>query len=95
MIAERVESYNKVFDCADEMPQLPEVPEDGTQETNRKRVTRPRRVNHIVGRHLWRKKRTTIADQTAPPAPDPVMRRFTADTLNTRRCGNIAWSVRR
>ncbi|MFF2131473.1 IS3 family transposase [Streptomyces olivochromogenes] len=56
---------------------------------NRKRVTRLMRVNRIVGRHLRRKKRTTIADTMAPPAPDLVMRDFTADTLNARWCGAI------
>lgn len=34
---------------------------------NRKRVTRLMRVNRIVGRHLWRKKRTTIADGRLRP----------------------------
>ncbi|MFE5797115.1 IS3 family transposase [Streptomyces sp. NPDC056503] len=58
---------------------------------NRKRVTRLMRVNHIVGRHLRRKKRTTIADKAAPPVPDLVMRDFTADTLNTRWCGDITY----
>ncbi|WP_329529405.1 IS3 family transposase [Streptomyces sp. NBC_01462] len=58
---------------------------------NRKRVTRLMRVNHIVGRHLRRKKRTTIADKTAPPAPDLVMRDFTANTLNTKWCGDITY----
>ncbi|QTE01447.1 IS2 transposase TnpB [Streptomyces cyanogenus] len=50
---------------------------------NRKRVTRLMQINHIVGRHLRRKKRTTIADHAAPPAPDLVMRYFTADTLSS------------
>ncbi|WP_438319825.1 IS3 family transposase (plasmid) [Streptomyces sp. HUAS TT3] len=58
---------------------------------NRKRVTRLMRVNHIVGRHLRKKKRTTIADRTTPPAPDLVMHDFTADTLNTRWCGDITY----
>jgi hypothetical protein len=58
---------------------------------NRKRVTRLMRINHIVGRHLRRKKRTTIADRTALPVPDLVMRDFTADTLNTRWCGDITY----
>lgn len=58
---------------------------------NRKRVTRLMRVNHIVGRHVRRKKRTTIADRTAPPVPDLVMRDFTADTLNTKWCGDITY----
>ncbi|MGW2822098.1 IS3 family transposase [Streptomyces sp. NPDC001443] len=60
---------------------------------NRKRVTRPMRINHIVGRHLRKKKRTTIADRTAPLAPDLVMRDFTADTLNTRWCGDITYTA--
>ncbi|MGD3113064.1 IS3 family transposase [Streptomyces sp. YGL11-2] len=58
---------------------------------NRKRVTRLMRVNHIVGRHLRKKKRTTIADRTAPPVPDLLMRDFTADSLNTRWCGDITY----
>jgi transposase InsO family protein len=58
---------------------------------NRKRVTRLMPINHIVGRHLRKKKRTTIADRTAPPAPDLVMRDFTADALNTRWCGDITY----
>jgi transposase InsO family protein len=58
---------------------------------NRKRVTRLMRINHIVGRHLRKRKRTAIADRTAPPAPDLVMRDFTADTLNTRWCGDITY----
>ncbi|MFH9298949.1 IS3 family transposase [Streptomyces sp. NPDC017520] len=56
---------------------------------NRKRVSRLMRTNHIVGRHLRRKKRTTIADRATVPVPDLVMRDFTADTLNTRWCGDI------
>ncbi|KAB1984171.1 DDE-type integrase/transposase/recombinase [Streptomyces triticiradicis] len=40
---------------------------------------------------MWKKKRTTIADRTAPPAPDLVTRDFTADTLNTRWCGDITY----
>ncbi|MFC9489263.1 IS3 family transposase [Streptomyces hydrogenans] len=58
---------------------------------NRKRVTRLMQVNHIVGRHLRKKKRTTMADKAAPPVPDLVMRDFTADTLNTRWCGDITY----
>jgi len=47
------------------------------------------RIHHIIGRHLRRTRRTTITDQTAPPAPDLMMRDFTADTLNTKWCGDI------
>ncbi|MFC5800869.1 IS3 family transposase [Streptomyces formicae] len=61
------------------------------RKVNRKRVTRLMRINHIVGRHLRKKKRTTTADRTVPPAPDLVMRDFTAETLNTRWCGDITY----
>ncbi|MFE1287354.1 IS3 family transposase [Streptomyces sp. NPDC058751] len=54
-------------------------------------VTRLMRIHHIVGRHLRRTRRTTIADKTAPPAPDLMMRDFTADTLNTKWCGDITY----
>lgn len=58
---------------------------------NRKRVTRLMRINNIVGLHLRRKKRTTIADKVAPPAPDLVQRDFTATTLNEKWCGDITY----
>ncbi|QCX82558.1 IS2 transposase TnpB (plasmid) [Streptomyces sp. YIM 121038] len=61
------------------------------RKTNRKRVTRRMRVHGIVGRHLHRKKRTTIPDRTAPPVPDLVHRDFTASALNTRWCGDITY----
>ncbi len=61
------------------------------RRVNRKRVTRLMRVNHIVGRHLRRKKRTTIADRTASPVPDLVMRDFTATALNSKWCGDITY----
>ncbi|MEU2874763.1 IS3 family transposase [Streptomyces olivoreticuli] len=58
---------------------------------NRKRITRLMRVNRIVGRHLRRKKLTTIADMTAPPAPDLMNRDFTATALNTKWCGDFTY----
>ncbi|MFD5662181.1 IS3 family transposase [Streptomyces hirsutus] len=58
---------------------------------NRKRVSRLMRINHIVGRHLRRKKRTTIQDRTAPPVPNLMMRDFTTDVLNTKWCGDITY----
>jgi transposase InsO family protein len=41
------------------------------REVNRKRVARLMQVNHIVGRHLRRKKRTTIADEDGPARAGP------------------------
>jgi transposase InsO family protein len=58
---------------------------------NRKRVARLMRKHHIVGRHLRRKKRTTIPDRLSPPAPDLVQRDFTAGDLDEKWCGDITY----
>jgi transposase InsO family protein len=55
---------------------------------NRKRVARLMSKHDIVGRHLRRKKRTTIPD---PVAPDLVQRDFTAADLDERWCGDITY----
>jgi transposase-like protein len=46
--------------------------------TNHKRVARLMRRHGIVGVHLRRRRRTTIADMSAAPAPDLLGRDFTA-----------------
>ncbi|MDH6580292.1 transposase InsO family protein [Kitasatospora sp. MAP5-34] len=58
---------------------------------NRKRVTRLMRERGIVGRHLRRRKRTTVPDPVAPPAPDLMGRDFTAAALDERWCGDITY----
>ncbi|MDX3234086.1 IS3 family transposase, partial [Streptomyces sp. ME19-01-6] len=58
---------------------------------NRKRVARLMREHGIVGRHLRRKKRTTVPDPAAPPAPDLLQRDFTASRLDERGCGDITY----
>jgi transposase InsO family protein len=58
---------------------------------NRKRVERLMRLNRIEGRHLRRRKHTTVPDRFAPPAPDLVQRDFSAGHLDERRCGDIAY----
>jgi transposase InsO family protein len=58
---------------------------------NRKRVERIMRQRDIVGRHLRRRKRTTIPDPTAPPAPDLIGRDFTATAPDRRWCGDITY----
>lgn len=61
------------------------------RKINRKRVTRLMRIHHVVGRHLRRTKRTTIADRSAPPVPDLMMRDFTATAVDTKWCGDITY----
>lgn len=49
------------------------------------------RLNRIEGRHLRRRKRTTVPDRFAPPAPDLVHRDFTAGQLDEKWCGDITY----
>ncbi|MCX4429197.1 IS3 family transposase [Streptomyces mirabilis] len=58
---------------------------------SRKRVARLMRKHGIVGRHLRKKKRTTIPDRLAPPVADLVQRDFTAGTLDEKWCGDITY----
>ncbi|WP_434976261.1 IS3 family transposase [Streptomyces mirabilis] len=58
---------------------------------NRKRVARLMRKHGIAGRHLRKKKRTTIPDRLAPPVADLVQRDFTASTLDEKWCGDITY----
>jgi transposase InsO family protein len=58
---------------------------------NRKRVERLKRRHSIEGRHLRRRKRTTIPDRLAPPAPDLVQHNFSARQLNEKWCGDITY----
>ncbi|WP_308365085.1 IS3 family transposase [Streptomyces sp. ISL-86] len=58
---------------------------------NRKRVVRLMRKHGIVGRHLRKKKRTTIPDRLAPPVADLVQRDFSAGVLDEKWCGDITY----
>lgn len=58
---------------------------------NLKRVERLMRVNGVEGRHLRRRKRTTVPDRLAPPAPDLVNRVFHAGQLDEKWCGDITY----
>ncbi|MFH9618333.1 IS3 family transposase [Streptomyces pratensis] len=59
---------------------------------NHKRVERLMRVNELEGRHSRRRKRTTVPDRLAPPAPDLVQRDFTAARMNETWCGDITYA---
>ncbi|MYY09851.1 IS3 family transposase [Streptomyces sp. SID4919] len=58
---------------------------------NRKRVARLMRKHGIIGRHLRKKKRTTVPDLLAPPVADLVQRDFTAGALDEKWCGDITY----
>ncbi|MEW1913753.1 IS3 family transposase [Kitasatospora sp. NPDC085895] len=63
----------------------------GGRAVNRKRVARLMRERWVTGRHLRRRKRTTIPDPIAPPVPDLIERDFTAERLDERWCGDITY----
>ncbi|GAA1125726.1 IS3 family transposase [Kitasatospora arboriphila] len=58
---------------------------------NRRRVERLMRIHGIGGRHLRRRKRTTVPDKLAPPAPDLVRRDFIAADPDEKWCGDITY----
>ncbi|MEU6540947.1 IS3 family transposase [Streptomyces sp. NPDC047000] len=58
---------------------------------NRERVVRLMRKHQIVGRHLRKKKRTTIPGRLAPPVADLVQRDFTAGAPDEKWCGDITY----
>ena len=58
---------------------------------NHKRVARVMRERGIVGRHLRRRKRTTICDPAAAPVADLLGRDFTATAPDQRWCGDITY----
>lgn len=58
---------------------------------NRKRVERLMRRHGLEGRHLRRRKRTTVPGRLAPAAPDLVNRNFHAGQLDEKWCGDITY----
>lgn len=61
------------------------------RHANHKRVARLMRRHQIIGVHLRRRRRTTIADKTTAPAPDLLDRDFHATTPNAKWCGDITY----
>jgi transposase InsO family protein len=61
------------------------------ERVNRKRVERIMRQHRIVGVHLRRRHRTTIADLAAAKAADLIGRDFTAEVPNTKYVGDITY----
>jgi transposase InsO family protein len=90
-LVDRIREIHAEHDGAYGAPRVhAELRADG-HAVNRKRVTRLMRVNGIVGRHLRRGKRTTIADRSAAAVPDLVARDFTAGELDAKWCGDITY----
>lgn len=63
----------------------------GRGPVNRKKVARLMREAGIQGRHQRRRKRTTVPDPKAPPAPDLVERDFTATAPNEKWVGDFTY----
>jgi transposase InsO family protein len=58
---------------------------------NHKRIERMMRAAGVIGIHLRRQRKTTVADPTAVPAPDLLARDFTAERPDTRWVGDITY----
>ncbi|MEW1914208.1 DDE-type integrase/transposase/recombinase [Kitasatospora sp. NPDC085895] len=58
---------------------------------NRKRIARLIREHGIAGRHLHKRRRTTVQDRNTPSAPDLIGRDFTAAGPDVRWVGDITY----
>jgi transposase InsO family protein len=64
---------------------------DQGHRVNRKRVERVMREYRIVGRHLRRRRATTIPDPSASLIPDLLRRDFSTGAANARWCGDVTY----
>jgi transposase InsO family protein len=68
-----------------------ELRAQGVVVVNHQRVARIMRERGIVGRHLRRRKRTTICDPAAAPVRDLLGRDFTTTAPDQRWCEDITY----
>lgn len=90
-IAARIAAVHQASHGTYGSPRVTDELRERGQVLNRKRVERIMRERGIVGKHLRRRRRTTICDPLAPPAPDLLNRDFTATGADQRWCGDITY----
>ncbi|MCX4688596.1 IS3 family transposase [Kitasatospora purpeofusca] len=90
-LAARIEEIHGETNGAYGVPRVTRELRERHGPVNHKRVARLMRERGLVGRHLRRTVRTTVADRSVPPAPDLVGRDFTAAAPDTRWCGDITY----
>ncbi|MBH1939167.1 IS3 family transposase [Streptomyces sp. AV19] len=90
-LAARIRKVHAESDGTYGSPRITAELRDSGERVNHKRVERVMRRHRIVGVHLRKKHRTTIADPAAAKAPDLIQRDFTADIPNTKYVGDITY----
>ncbi|MEV6406010.1 IS3 family transposase [Streptomyces bobili] len=87
----RIEKIHGESNGAYGVPRITRELRERHAAVNHKRVARLMRERGLAGRHLRRTVRTTVADQSVPPAPDLVGRVFAAPAPDVRSCGDITY----
>jgi transposase InsO family protein len=59
------------------------------EPVNRKRIARIMRQRGVTGRHLRKRRKTTVADPAVAPVPDRLRRDFGVGPSDQRWCGDI------
>lgn len=90
-LATRIRAVHTESDGTYGAPRITAELRDAGLTVNHKRVERVMRAVGIVGLHLRRRHRTTVADPTAPKVADRIGRDFTANVPNSRYVGDITY----
>jgi transposase InsO family protein len=90
-LAARIRKVHTESDGTYGSPRITAELRDKGLHVNHKRIERVMRQRRIVGVHLRKKHRTTIADPAAAKAPDLIGRDFTATEPNTKYVGDITY----
>jgi transposase InsO family protein len=91
VLTERIRAIHNLSARTYGVPRITAELREAGMTVNHKRVERLMREHHIVGVHLRRRHRTTIADPRAPRVTDLLERDFTASAPNQKYVGDITY----
>lgn len=90
-LAERIRAIRTDSDGTYGVPRITAELRDAGERVNHKRIEHGMRAFEIVGLHLRKRHRTTLADPVARKVADQIGRDFTAVEPNTRYVGDITY----
>lgn len=90
-IAARIRAVHADSDGAYGSPRVTAELRAAGEPVNRKRVARIMREHGIIGRHLRKRRKTTVSDPAAGPVPDLLGRDFAVGPPGQRWCGDITY----
>lgn len=90
-LAARIAAMHADSDGAYGSPRVSAELQAAGELVNRKRVARIMRERGIIGRHLRKRRTTTVADPAAGPVPDLLGRDFSVGQPDQRWCGDITY----